>query len=170
MILLLPIYSLLRLTQKNGDDWNYRNTFRVSPGANTAVSTFKNNLILTSWLDGHVKIMRPDTGEIIESLDNLNMPISATPFKNQIAVALHGDKTVTLFNLQNKTSSILSGGFSAPTHLLNYEGNLLLSDKSEGKLYQIDDKGNKEVVFEGLHSPEGLAVQEIQFTFLRRYR
>ena len=87
------------------------------------------------------------------------MPISATPFKNQIAVALHGDKTVTLFNLQDKTLSILSGGFSAPTHLLNYEGNLLLSDKSEGKLYQIDDEGNKEVVFEGLHSPEGLAVQ-----------
>jgi len=160
-IVVADIQSVKAYSTKNGDEsWNYRNTFRVSPmGANTAVSTFKDNLILTSWLDGHVKIMRPDTGEIIESLDNLNMPISATPFKNQIAVALHGDKTVTLFNLQDKTSSILSGGFSAPTHLLNYEGNLLLSDKSEGKLYQIDDKGNKEVVFEGLHSPEGLAVQ-----------
>ena len=158
-IVVADIQSVKAYSTKNGDEsWNYKNTFRVSPmGANTAVSTFEDNLILTSWLDGHVKIMRPDTGEIIESLDNLNMPISATPFKNQIAVALHGDKTVTLFNLQDKTSSILSGVFS--THSSPKLRRLLLSDKSEGKLYQIDDEGNKEVVFEGLHSPEGLAVQ-----------
>ena len=74
-------------TKDGSESWNYKNTFRVSPmGANTSVSTYDNNLILTSWLDGHVKVMRPDNGEIIESLDALNIPVSATKFNDQIAI------------------------------------------------------------------------------------
>ena len=36
--------------------------------------------------------MRPDTGEILESLDGLNIPVSATKYGDRIAVALQGDK------------------------------------------------------------------------------
>ena len=95
-IVVADIQSVKAYDSETGQEsWNYKNTFRVSPmGANTSVSTFNNNLILTSWLDGHVKIMRPDTGEIIASLENLLIPVSATPFENKVAVTLHGNGSV----------------------------------------------------------------------------
>ena len=87
-------YSLI----DGSESWNYKNVFRISPhGANTSVSTFDDYVILSSWLDNHVKIMRPDTGEILESLDGLNIPVSATKYGDRIAVALQGDKSITLF-------------------------------------------------------------------------
>ena len=143
------------------ESWNYKNTFRVSPmGANTSVSTFNNNLILTSWLDGHVKIMRPDTGEIIGSLENLLIPVSATPFKNKVAVTLHGNGSVTLFDMQSKSSEVLADGFMSPTHIINYNEQLLVSDKLAGQVISIDEAGNKSVIIDGLNSPEGIAIKD----------
>ena len=128
-------------------------------GANTSVSTYDNNLILTSWLDGHVKIMRPDNGEIIESLDALNIPVSATKFNNQIAIAMHGDKSITLYDFKTGINTVLSDGFVAPTHVINYQDKLLVSDRGTGELLSIDVEGNKNIVVEGLNSPEGIAIK-----------
>ncbi len=145
-------------TMDGSESWNYRNVFRVSPhGANTAVSAFDNYVILTSWLDNHVKIMRPDTGEIVESIDGLNVPVSATKFNNRIAVALHGNRSITLFNAKSGKGEILADGFEAPTHIINYEEDLIVSDRSMGEIIRIDKDGNKKILIGGLDSPEGLA-------------
>ncbi len=147
-------------TNDGSESWNYKNTFRVSPmGANTSVSTYGNNLILTSWLDGHIKIMRPDNGEILESLENLNVPVSATKFNDLVAIAMHGDQSITLHNFKTGINSILADGFVAPTHVVNYSDKLLVSDRGAGQLVSIDANGNKEVVVEGLNSPEGIAIK-----------
>ena len=160
-IVVADIQSVKAYSTKNGDEsWNYRNTFRISPmGANTAVSTFKNNLILTSWLDGHIKIMRPDNGEILESLENLNVPVSATKFNDLVAIAMHGDQSITLHNFKTGINSILADGFIAPTHVVNYADKLLVSDRGAGQLVSIDADGNKEIVIQGLDSPEGIAIK-----------
>ena len=148
-------------TIDGSESWNYKNTFRVSPmGANTSVSTYDNNLILTSWLDGHIKIMRPDNGEILESLENLNVPVSATKFKDHIAIAMHGDQSITIHNFKTGTNSILADGFIAPTHVVNYADKLLVSDRGAGALISIDAEGNKEILIKGLDSPEGIAIKD----------
>ena len=161
-IVVADIQSVKAYDSETGQEsWNFKNTFRVSPmGANTSVSTFNNNLILTSWLDGHVKIMRPDTGEIIGSLENLLIPVSATPFKNKVAVTLHGNGSVTLFDMQSKSSEVLADGFMSPTHIINYNDQLLVSDKLAGQVISIDEAGNKSVIIDGLNSPEGIAIKD----------
>ena len=148
-------------TIDGSESWNYKNVFRVSPhGANTAVSSFDNYVILTSWLDNHVKIMRSDNGEIVESFEGLNLPVSATKYNDQIAVALHGNRSVMLFNPGTGAREILADGFQAPTHLINYGEDLVVSDRSKGEVIRIDADGNKEVLIDGLDSPEGLAYKD----------
>ena len=148
-------------TKDASESWSYRNVFRVSPhGANTAVSSFDNYVLLTSWLDNHVKIMRPDTGEILASLDGLNLPVSATKFNDRIAVALDGNKSITLFDVNNNEQNILADDFGAPTHVINFGEDLLVSDRVKGEIVRIDMNGNKDVLVEGLDSPEGIAIKD----------
>jgi hypothetical protein len=103
--------------------------------------------------------MKPDTGEIIESLEGLNMPVSATKFQDSIAVAMHGDKSITLLNFDGRAPRILADGFLAPTHVVNYEGGLLVSDRERGELIKIDVNGMKSVLVDNLNSPEGIAIK-----------
>ena len=160
-IMIADIQSVKAYNSNDGKEaWNYKNTFRVSPiGANTAISSFGDYAILTSWVDNSLKIMKPDTGEIIESLEGLNMPVSATKFLDSIAVAMHGDKTITLINFDGRSPRILADGFLAPTHVVNYEEGLLVSDRERGELVKIDGNGMKSVLVDNLHSPEGIAIK-----------
>ena len=104
--------------------------------------------------------MRPDTGEILESLDGLNIPVSATKYGERIAVALQGDKSITLFNVQNGEGEILADGFMAPTHVINYEEDLLVSDRLRGQIIRVNKGGDQEVIVDGLDSPEGIAIKD----------
>jgi len=160
-IMIADIQSVKAYNSNDGKEaWNYKNTFRVSPiGANTAISSFGDYAILTSWVDNSLKIMKPDTGEIIESLESLNMPVSATKFQDSIAVAMHGDKSITLLNFDGRAPRILADGFLAPTHVVNYEGGLLVSDRERGELIKIDVNGMKSVLVDNLNSPEGIAIK-----------
>lgn len=161
-IVVADIQSVKAYSTKDGSEsWNIKNVFRVSPhGANTAVSSFDNYVILTSWLDNHVKIMRPDTGEIIKSLDGLNLPVSATKYNDRIAVALHGNKSITLFDANSGEENILAEGFGAPTHVINYGEDLLVSDRSRGEIIRVDKNGMKDILIKGLDSPEGIALKD----------
>ena len=160
-VVVADIQSVKAFSTKTGQEsWNYKNTFRVSPlGANTAVSTFEDYVILTSWVDNTLKIMKPESGEILGSLEGLNVPVSATKFKDSIAVALDGDGTITLFSFDNKEPIILASGFLAPTHVINYEDGLLVSDRELGELILIDANGKKSTLISDLNSPEGLAIR-----------
>jgi sugar lactone lactonase YvrE len=160
-VVVADIQSVKAFSTKTGlESWNYKNTFRVAPlGANTAVSTFEDYVILTSWVDNTLKIMKPESGEILGSLEGLNVPVSATKFKDSIAVALDGDGTITLFSFDNKEPIILASGFLAPTHVINYEDGLLVSDRELGELILIDANGKKSTLISDLNSPEGLAIR-----------
>jgi hypothetical protein len=103
--------------------------------------------------------MKPETGEILGSLEGLNVPVSATKFKDSIAVALDGNGTISLFSFDNKEPIILASGFLAPTHVINYKSGLLVSDRELGELILVDEEGNKSTFIDGLDSPEGLALR-----------
>ena len=161
-IVVADIQSVKAYSLDDGSEsWNYKNVFRISPhGANTSVSNFNENIILSSWLDNHVKIMNPNTGEILKSLEGLNIPVSATKYGELVAVALQGNGSITLYDFSTGKGEILADGFSAPTHVINYEEDLLVSDRSKGEIVKISKNGNKEILVKGLNSPEGIAIKD----------
>ena len=161
-IVVADIQSVKAYSLEDGSEsWNYKNTYRISPqGLNFSVASDDKSLILSSWFDNNVKIMNPDTGEILESLEGLNVPISAVKYGEHIAVALHGNGSVTLYDVASGEEEILADGFSAPTHVITYQNDLLVSDRSNGQLVQITKSGAKEVLVDGLDSPEGIAVKD----------
>ena len=104
--------------------------------------------------------MRPDNGEILNSLEGLNIPVSATKYGDKIAVTLHGNGTITLFDIISGEGEVLADNFSAPTHVINYEDKLLISDRDTGQIIQVNDQGIKEIIVSGLDSPEGIAIKD----------
>lgn len=144
-------------TQK--DSWILRNIFRSAPlGTTTSVANHGENLLLTSWLDNSVKVLDPKIGEIVQSIEGLGNPVSAVPFGEYYAVALHANSSVSLLNQDGSLHSVLSDDFGAPTHLVAFEGGLLVSDTLRGQIVRIFANGETEIVMNGLTSPEGLAV------------
>ena len=62
--------------------------------------------------------------------------------------------------MQSKSSEVLADGFMSPTHIINYNDQLLVSDKLAGQVISIDETGNKSVIIDGLNSPEGIAIKD----------
>ena len=142
------------------DAWLLTNIFRSSPlGTTTAVSNYGDNLLLTSWLDNSVKVLDPSTGEIIQSIKGLGIPVSAAPFGDYFAVAQHSDSAVSLFNKDGSFHSVLSDDFDGPTHVLAFDDGLLVSDTVRGQVLHKEN-GTTEVLVDGLTTPEGLAVHK----------
>ena len=75
----------------------------------------------------------------------------------QLLLPWTGDGTITLFNFETNESTVLASGFKAPTHIINYEDRLLVSDRELGELILVDEEGNKSTLIRGLNSPEGLS-------------
>ena len=48
----------------------------------------------------------------------------------------------------------------APTHVINYEEDLLVSDRSSGQIIRVNKQGAQEVIVDGLDSPEGIAIKD----------
>lgn len=141
------------------DVWVLRNIFRSAPlGTTTSVSTDSGNLLLTSWLDNSVKVLDPKTGEIVKSIEGLGIPVSAVPFGEYYAVALHADSSVSLLNKDGSLHSVLSDDFEGPTHIVSFEDGMLVSDTTRGQIVRLTASGETQVVVDGLTSPEGLAV------------
>ena len=149
------------------EDWVIRNVFRVAPiGTTTSIAPLGGNLLLTSWLDNSVKILDPLTREIVQSIENLDIPVSSAGFKGFFAVALHGNSSVSLFRADGTLHKILSSDFDAPTHVIPYEEGLLVSDRERGQLIKLLETGETQVVVDGLTAPEGIAVSgETIFVF-----
>ena len=72
---------------------------------------------------------------------------------------MHGDKSITLHDFKTGINTVLADGFVAPTHVVNYQDKLLVSDRGTGELLSIDVEGNKNIIVEGLNSPEGIAIK-----------
>ena len=143
------------------DAWVLRNIFRSAPlGTTTAVANHGENLLLTSWLDNSVKMLDPKTGEIVQSIEGLGIPVSAIPFGEYYAVALHADSSVSLLNQDGSFHSVLSDDFDGPTHVISFEDGLLVSDTVRGQVVRVLANGETEIVVDGLASPEGLAVHD----------
>ena len=129
-LIVADIQSVRAFNLETGkESWVLRNVFRLSPiGSNTSINSVDELLILTSWLDNTLKVLEPKTGKILKTIDGLAIPVSATKFGELFAVALHGNHSVSLISPSGGDVRILSDDFDAPTHVINYKDDLLVSD------------------------------------------
>ena len=144
----------------------HRNVFGVSEmGSVTNISTDAAQLILTSWLDGTVKIYDPASKAVVETHSQLASPVSAMRYAGGIAVAEHGKGRVVGIGPEGET--VFASDLPAPTGLAVREGDLFVSDRDRGTILRVASAGQAleaaEVVASGLSSPEGIAATAAGF-------
>ena len=135
-----------------------RNILGVSEiGSIVAIAEDGDNLILTSWMDGNVRIWDPENEKTLARFDELAVPIHAVRFGSAIAVTLHGSSSLALIDTDG-TVSELASGFTAPTGLAVLGDDLLVTDRSTGEVLKVTRAGAVETLAAGLEAPEGIAV------------
>ena len=147
-------------------EWVRRNIFRASPlGANTNAAILDDHVLLVSWVDNTVKILEPESGNIIKSFEGLDITVSAAKFKDSYAVALHGNSSISILN-EDGSLEILSNDFDSPTHVIPYKKGLLVSDRNRGEIIEVSSSGDTTTLVSGLNSPEGIAtIEDIIFVY-----
>ena len=145
----------------------HRNVFGTGEmGSATNISTDNSgngkNLILTTWLDGTVKVWDPIAQSVLETHGDLAAPISALRYNGRIVVAEHGkNRVIALARNESEQTEVLASGIPAPTGLAIRDGDLFVTDRERGELLRAASAGSAlnpaEVIASGLSSPEGVA-------------
>jgi sugar lactone lactonase YvrE len=153
-----------------------RNVFGVSEmGSVTNIAIDGENLLLTSWLDGSVKVWDPNERKVLESHTELAGPVSALRYAGKLVVAEHGKGRVISIGassgeLQSHHIEVIATGLPAPTGLAVRGGDLFVGDRERGEIIRIATDGvpreAAEVVVTGLSTPEGIAATEKGFAVM----
>lgn len=124
------------------------------------------NLILTSWFDGDVRVWNPATRKRLAHYPGLSLPVAAVRYEGDLVVAEHGKQRVVAFSTTGE-EKVLASDLPAPTGLVVEQGDLYVSDRKLGQILMIASKGkalpSPYVVAEGLETPEGFVVVENGF-------
>lgn len=145
----------------------HRNVFGISEiGSPSNVATDGANLILTSWLDGTVKIWDPTAQSVLENHSELEQPVSAVRYGKRIVVAEHGKGRVVAIGA-GAEAEVIASGLPAPTGLAVRGGDLFVTDRTRGEILRIASASTPlaapEVVVANLSAPEGLAATKTGF-------
>lgn len=123
------------------------------------VSADGDNLIITSWQFGGVRVWDPVKRQVITSFTDFVQPVSAVRFAGEIVVAEHGKHQVVS---GGDNAITYARDLPAPTGLVVSGGKLYVTDRIRGEILQIADQGKPltvpKVIVSGLNSPEGIAV------------
>jgi len=159
LIVVADFHSIRAYAADTGDaKYVQRNILGVSEiGSIVAIAADGDNLILTSWMDGNVRIWDPENEKTLARFDELATPIHAIRFGSTIAVTLHGSSSLALIDADG-TVSELASGFTAPTGLAVLGDDLLVTDRSTGEVLKVTRAGAVETLATGLQTPEGIAV------------
>ncbi len=118
------------------------------------------NLILTSWFDGDVRIWDPVGKKRMAQYPDLQGPVSAVRYNGDITVAEHGKHRVVAFSDGHEIE--LATDLPAPTGLLIEQRNLYVSDRILGQILMIASAGKKlnkpVIVADNLTTPEGFVM------------
>ncbi|MEM1432580.1 MAG: hypothetical protein AAGG11_00845 [Pseudomonadota bacterium] len=119
-------------------------------------------LILTSWFDGDVRVWDPQAQQRTAHFTNLAQPVAAVRYAGGVAVAEHGTGSVTLQSSDG--ASVLVSELPAPTGLVARGDDLFVSDRSRGQILKVASSGKAlpepVIVASGLESPEGFLLTD----------
>lgn len=159
------VLSLKELDAGTGDVVGVeRSVIGVSPlAAPFTVSTAGERLVVTSWFGNTVQVWDPATREIVETHDDLVVPLNAVGFDGDLVVAELGGSRVVRIPAGDPTARIpLAEGLGVPAGLAASDGDLWVADRAGGAVLQVVADGERLAepipVATGLSAPEGLAV------------
>ncbi|HEY31556.1 MAG TPA: hypothetical protein G4O10_00445 [Dehalococcoidia bacterium] len=120
------------------------------------VSTYGDNLILSSWFSNEVQVWNPETGTVVDDYPAFAVPLNAIGFQGDIVVA----ELMTGSVVRASDNSTIATGLLVPTGLAATEDDLWVCEWATGIVYQIVTDGAPTMtpVATGLSYPEGLAV------------
>ena len=118
------------------------------------VSADGDNLILSNTFSGSVQLMDPATGEILQDVRTLALPVNAIRHGDRIVAAQAGGGNVV--NIDDP-EDVLLADLALAAGLASDGTTLYVSDWATGTVWAVDDAG-AEVLIEGLAQPEGLAI------------
>lgn len=128
------------------------------------------NLILSSWFDGDVRIWNPTTQTRVAHYPGLAAPVAAVRYGDLVVVAEHGkQRVVGLGNdgAEADAEITFARELPAPTGLVVHAGNLYVSDRELGQIMMIGQGGRPlaqpTVVVSNLTTPEGFVVTDSGF-------
>lgn len=127
-------------------------------GSVLAVAADGDNVILTAFTEGSVRVWDPAAEREVVRYDNLQQPVSAIRYRDVLAVTEHGSGRVVA--LGDGAPVPLATGLAAPTDLASDGERLFVSDRERGEILEIARAGEPitpRVVVSGLDAPEGLA-------------
>lgn len=120
----------------------------------SSVSADGDNLVISNTFSGSVQLMDPATGEILQDVRTVVLPINAIRHGDRIVASQAGGGNVV--NIDD-AEDVLIGELGLPTGLASDGTTLYVSDWATGNVWAVDEAGPR-VLVEGLAQPEGLAV------------
>lgn len=159
IIWVADVHAIRGFDRQTGDEvLTQRNIVGVGDmGGTLNLAADGDNLILTSWFDGDVRIWNPKEQRRVAHYSGLSAPVAAIRYAGAIAIAEHGSGSV---NLHTEDAVVpLANGLSAPTGLVADDGALYVSDRAKGQILKIAEDGaaleQAEIRVDGLEAPEG---------------
>ena len=131
-------------------------------GPNT-VAVDGENLVLSSWFGNGVWVWNPQTQKVLEEYYDFNMPLNAVRFQGDLIVAELGTSSVVRASAADpKQRTTLAKGLGVPAGLVASKGELWVSDRATGKVWQLAAGGKvltePKLTASGLDRPEGMAL------------
>ena len=124
-------------------------------------------LILTSWVDGDVRLWDQAAQRQTWRKAGLAGPVAAVRFGAEVVVSEHGTGRVIGFDANGAEAAVYAEGLPAPTGLWSSGGDLFVSDRKLGQILQLAEAGAVlspyRVVVSGLTTPEGFVVKGQDF-------
>jgi sugar lactone lactonase YvrE len=124
-------------------------------------------LILTSWVDGDVRLWDQAAQRQTWRKAGLAGPVAAVRFGAEVVVSEHGTGRVVGFDANGAEAAVYAEGLPAPTGLWSSGGDLFVSDRKLGQILQLAEAGAvlspSRVVASGLTTPEGFVVKGPDF-------
>ena len=124
-------------------------------------------LILTSWVDGDVRLWDQAAQRQTWRKAGLAGPVAAVRFGAEVVVSEHGTGRVIGFDANGAEATVYAEGLPAPTGLWSSGGDLFVSDRKLGQILQLAEAGAVlspyRVVVSGLTTPEGFVVKGQDF-------
>jgi sugar lactone lactonase YvrE len=127
------------------------------PEPGFTVAADADRLITTSWFSNSVQVFDPATGEVVEDIRTLAVPINAIRHGEALVAAQGGLPDGN--NVVNAaTGEELIGGLGIPLGLASDGETLYVADWALGTVFAVPPEGEAVPLATDLSSPEGLAL------------
>ena len=136
-LLVADIYTLRHFDTSGTEVALARNVLGVSELGSllTVAMDGEDRVILTSWVDGDVRVWDLTEQRIVERREGLQGPVNAIRHAGSLVVAEHGSGRVMAYG--GRLPHVIARDMAAPSGLVVMDGQLLVADRAEGTVMVV---------------------------------